>query len=273
MSSGYRPQTDGQTERTNRTLEEMLRHYCSYKRAIPWDQLLWALQLAYNDATQTSTGHAPAYLTYGQHPLKPAALAVTADIPALRVPDHRHWLGDLQRACKEAESAVRRASESQKTYYDRNRRELEFAVGDLVYVDYAAMPTRRLSKIDNLRTGPFRVVARVGDNAYRVKLPAGWGQHPVFNVAYLTKSPPETRRASPDRILAQRTVDTTTEYHVRFTGATPYDDRWLTQAELRGLPGGHTALRRWRLRQVPRVEPPAPVETDDLDTFSSDDEH
>ena len=273
MSSGYRPQTDGQTERTNRTLEEMLRHYCSYKRAHPWDELLWALQLAYNDATQTSTGHTPAFLTYGQHPLKPATIAATADIPALRVPGHQRWLDNLQRACKEAEAAVRQASESQKTYYDRSRRDLEFDVGDMVYVDYAAMPTRRLSKIDNLRTGPFRVLARVGDNAYRVQLPGGWRQHPVFNVAYLTKSPPETRRPCVGRILAQRTVDGTTEYHVNFTNATPYDDRWLTQTELRGLPGGHTALRRYRLRQVPRAEPPAPVATDDLDTFSSDDEH
>ena len=47
MSTAFHPQTDGQTERQNRTLEETLRAYVSYEQD-DWDQLLTAAELAYN---------------------------------------------------------------------------------------------------------------------------------------------------------------------------------------------------------------------------------
>ena len=60
MSTAYHPQTDGQTERANRTLEDMLRAYVNHKQT-DWDQRLPALQFAYNSSRHISTGHTILY--------------------------------------------------------------------------------------------------------------------------------------------------------------------------------------------------------------------
>ena len=53
MSSAYHPESDGQTERTNRIIEEMLRAYvCPDQR--DWDRLLWCVEFAINNAHQES---------------------------------------------------------------------------------------------------------------------------------------------------------------------------------------------------------------------------
>ena len=67
MSSSYHPQTDGQTERMNRTMEEMLRAYTNYQQD-NWDDLLPAVEFAYNNSKQASTGYTPFELDNGQHP-------------------------------------------------------------------------------------------------------------------------------------------------------------------------------------------------------------
>src|SRR5258708_11583154 len=70
MSTAYHPQTDGQTERANRTLEDILRHYVSNKQD-DWDEHLTAAEIAVNSSVQSSTGFTPYYLNYGDHPAFP----------------------------------------------------------------------------------------------------------------------------------------------------------------------------------------------------------
>ena len=69
MSSGFHPQTDGQTERANRTIEEILRAYVG-KRQNNWDKRLGMMEFAYNNAVNSSIGFTPFYLCYGRHPVK-----------------------------------------------------------------------------------------------------------------------------------------------------------------------------------------------------------
>lgn len=73
MSTGYHPQTDGQTERTNRTLEDMLRCFVTEK-AENWSDVLPMLEFAYNDASHSSTQYTLFFLTTGRHPHTPAKL-------------------------------------------------------------------------------------------------------------------------------------------------------------------------------------------------------
>ena len=68
MSSAYHPQTDGQTERTNRVLEDMLRHYVSPTHH-DWDEHLDMAEFAINDAWHESVQETPFMLNHGQHPL------------------------------------------------------------------------------------------------------------------------------------------------------------------------------------------------------------
>ena len=64
MSSAHHPQTDGQTERMNRTLEEMIRTFVNHKQD-NWDECLPAAEFAYNNSKQASTGFTPFYLDCG----------------------------------------------------------------------------------------------------------------------------------------------------------------------------------------------------------------
>jgi len=64
FSTPYHPQTDGQTERTNRTLEEMLRCYIN-KKHDNWDELLIHAETAYNSSKHASTQYTPHFLVYG----------------------------------------------------------------------------------------------------------------------------------------------------------------------------------------------------------------
>ena len=73
MSTAFHPQTDGQTERMNRTLEDMLRAFVSYKQD-DWDKYLAAAEFAYNSAPNALTGISPFKLNYGAKPLAPMAL-------------------------------------------------------------------------------------------------------------------------------------------------------------------------------------------------------
>ena len=64
MSTAFHPQTDGQTEKLNRTLEEMLRAYVTYKQD-QWDEYLPAAEFTYNNSKQASTGFTPFELDCG----------------------------------------------------------------------------------------------------------------------------------------------------------------------------------------------------------------
>ena len=69
MSTAFHPQTDGQTERANRTLEDMLRCFCS-DYMDRWDTLLIPLEFAYNDSKHAGTKETPFFLNYGRHPIQ-----------------------------------------------------------------------------------------------------------------------------------------------------------------------------------------------------------
>ena len=75
MSTAYHPQTDGQTERANRTLEDILRHYVSNKQD-DWDEHLTAAEIAVNNSVQASTGFTPYFLNCGEHPWFPAQVSL-----------------------------------------------------------------------------------------------------------------------------------------------------------------------------------------------------
>ena len=83
MSTSNYPQTDGQTERVNRVMEEMLRAYVAPHQD-EWDEHLVAVEFAYNSSVHASTGETPFFLNYGQHPVTP--LAQVSTIPHSTIP-------------------------------------------------------------------------------------------------------------------------------------------------------------------------------------------
>ncbi|KAF1316222.1 reverse transcriptase, partial [Globisporangium splendens] len=72
MSTAAHPETDGQTERVNRVLEDVLRSYATPFKE--WSDYLPLAEFALNNSTHVSTGHSPFYVNYGIHPRVPASI-------------------------------------------------------------------------------------------------------------------------------------------------------------------------------------------------------
>jgi hypothetical protein len=85
FSTAFHPQTDGQSERANHTLEEYLRHFISPRQdAIQsdWDEYLDLAEFAVNGSINPSTWYSPFQLAYGQEPISP----MDADVNQVLVP-------------------------------------------------------------------------------------------------------------------------------------------------------------------------------------------
>ena len=67
FTSGYHSEGDGQTKRTNQTLEQYLRVYCNYQQD-NWSELLPLVEFAYNDAPNATTGVTPFFANKVYHP-------------------------------------------------------------------------------------------------------------------------------------------------------------------------------------------------------------
>jgi hypothetical protein len=200
MSTAYHPQTDGQSERANRTLEEMLRSYVS-KNHDDWDVHLPTLEFALNNTRNPSTGRTPFELNYGFHPRVPATFAnplvATPNSDVNTCVRHMRQLVDWTRA------ALTKAAETQRRYSDRRRTQATFAVGDLVLLstnDLAIREAEQCGKLLPLWVGPFKVQRVVNPNAYELELPVRWRRlHPVFNISRLRPYTANNPALFPDR--------------------------------------------------------------------------
>jgi hypothetical protein len=100
----------------------------------------------------------------------------------------------MKDALAEAKAALVRSKDDMARYYDRNHtRAPDYQPGDMVYLEPSDIQTTRPSrKLSHRRLGPFEVVKKVGNGAYRLKLPPSMSRlHPVFNVVKLLPAPPD----------------------------------------------------------------------------------
>lgn len=176
LSTSHQPQTDGQTERTNQTLEEFLRAYTNYNQD-NWSDLLPMAEFAVNNSYQASIKTTPFFLNYGFHP------RYSLDLP----PDataHDH-LAAIERVAQEAKLALEEAKVNQTKYYNQKRiPSPEYKVGDKVWLSAKYLATDQpLAKLSRLRVGPLKILEKISSHAYRVQLPQKYRRtHNVFHV-------------------------------------------------------------------------------------------
>ena len=182
MSSAYHPETDGQTERTNRIIVDMMRHYISPTHD-DWDEHLTAVEFAINNAFQQSIGTTPFKLTYGQNPLTPVSLR----IPKIENPTALKVTGSLQERLQRAKRCLEAAQQRQKAYADQSRRPVEYEPGDEVLLSTENMKRIGIGtpKFMPLWIGPFKITKKVEPTAYELELAQGMRMHDVFHVSLL----------------------------------------------------------------------------------------
>ena len=189
MSTAYHPQTDGQTERANRTLQAVLRSYAESR--VDWDEWLPFVAAAYNSTVQESTGRTPFELNFPDaRSIDPLQWAIgerqrAVDKRGVSAEAER-TLAEMRVIWDEVRAKLLLEQARQKKYADRKRRDVRYDVGDSVYLS-----TRNLSTLGGKLTakwaGPY-VVTGVKKNGVSVRLDlrGELGKtNPVFHVSQL----------------------------------------------------------------------------------------
>jgi hypothetical protein len=254
MSTAYHPESDGQTERINRTLEEGLRNYVNDHQD-NWDTLLPLSEFAYNNAVHSSTGYTPFFLNSGQHPTTPSTYEVRAEV---QVNDAAATLVEqVYDALEHAQQTIVKAQAAQKKYADQHRKEHQtYNVGDLVYL--STKNIRSLGgapKLTCQRMGPFPITKVISHLNYELELPASMrGIHNRFHVKLLTKAKstdqfptrPNTITRPPaiaiagqpvyevESILKHRGSGKKLEYCVKWKGYERHESTWEPVSAFKG---------------------------------------
>jgi len=186
-STAWHPQTNGQTEHVNQELDQYLWLFVN-ERQDDWYDLLLLAEFQHNNHVHSATQHPPFLLDTGRLPCmgfkpqqNPSGLETVNE-----------FMERMRMAIEEAKSAIRKAQDDMKRYYDRRRTLAPvFNPGDKVFLNASDIWTMRPSqKLSHRRLGLFVVEQRIGPMAYRLKLLHWMKQlHPVFNVVKLTLAP------------------------------------------------------------------------------------
>ena len=233
LSTAYHPETDGQTERTNQTLETYLRMYCNYKQD-DWTSWLPIAEFAYNNATHTATKLSPFYANVGYHPLHEIRRA-----PEESFGNH---INEIQ---EQLRKNLAQAQENAKRFADRKRREIQpLAIGSQVFLSTKNLNTTRpTKKLDYKHVGPFKVIDHRENKVYKLDLPHTMRVHPWFHPSLLTPKGEDDipgRRSEPPppviiedqeqyevkQILDQRKRNRNTEYLIAWEGYGPEFNTW-----------------------------------------------
>ncbi|GJY69296.1 putative nucleotidyltransferase, ribonuclease H [Tanacetum coccineum] len=185
FSTAFHPETDGQSERTIQTLEDMLRS-CALEWTGNWDDYICLVEFAYNNSWHASIKCAPFEMLYGRKCRAP----ICWDQVGERVLEGPEMIEVTNEKVAVAREKLKEAQTRQKSYADKHRRLLEFQPGEHVFLKVS--PTRGVrrfgikGKLSPRFIGPFEILERVGEVSYRLALPPQLSHvHNVFHVSLL----------------------------------------------------------------------------------------
>ncbi|GJW49330.1 putative reverse transcriptase domain, zinc finger, CCHC-type, aspartic peptidase domain protein [Tanacetum coccineum] len=190
FSSSHHPQTDGQTEVTNRSLRSLLRCLVGDKPK-QWDVVLSQAEFAYNRSNHSSTCRSPFFVMYGRNPFTPLDLApLVGDGLVSAEGDER--ARQIQELHAQVREQIIKHNLQYQTRANKHCKQVLFEEGDLVWIHLrrAWFPQGRFGKLHPRADGPFRILQKINDNAYKVELPGHYGVSDTFNVADLSPYTP-----------------------------------------------------------------------------------
>jgi RNase H-like domain found in reverse transcriptase/Reverse transcriptase (RNA-dependent DNA polymerase)/Integrase zinc binding domain/Chromo (CHRromatin Organisation MOdifier) domain/Retroviral aspartyl protease len=241
LSTSYHPQTDGQTERTNQTLEQYLRCYLNYEQD-NWVQLLPVAQFAFNN-NASATGVSPFFANYGFHPnlnrdpkgIKPIAEKANISVEKMK---------ELHKMLKEELDFI-----SKRTTEFANRKRSEgpdLKEGEMVYLLRKHIKTKRPSdKLDHTKLGPYKIKKKLGPVTFELDVPEGMRIHPLFHISLLEPAPRNARPGPTeideetqtpyyevDKIIGYRLVSNKPHYLIHWKGYQHSEDTWEPEEHL-----------------------------------------
>jgi hypothetical protein len=185
FSTTCHPQTDGQTEVVNRILSMLLRTMVK-KNLNDWEECLPHVEFAYNRAVHSTTNLCPFEIVYGFKPIAPIDLLPLPlqERTNMEASKRAAYIKKIHEKTKKAIElkAVRKAASMNK-----HRKKVLFEPGDLVWIHLRKerFPDQCKSKLMPRGDGPFRVLTKINDNAYKIDLPPSYGVSNTFDVADL----------------------------------------------------------------------------------------
>ncbi|GJX80033.1 putative reverse transcriptase domain-containing protein [Tanacetum coccineum] len=187
MSTAYHPETDGQSERTIQTLEDMLRA-CVIDFGKGWVKHLPLAEFSYNNSYHASIKAAPYEALYGRKCRSPVCWAEVGEAQ-LTGPE---LIQETTEKIVLIKQRMQAAQDRQKSYADRKRKPMEYEVGDRVMLKVSpwkgVVRFGKRGKLNPRYVGPFKVIAKVGKVAYKLELPQELSRvHHTFHVSNLKK--------------------------------------------------------------------------------------
>ena len=187
LSTAFHPQTNGQSKRTIKTLEDMLRS-CVLQFKEHWNEYLPLAEFTYNNSYHSSIEMSPYEALYGKQCRTPLCWNETGE---------RKLLGPklVQTTVDKVNvihARLRASQDRQKSYADKRRKDIEFEVEDRVFLKLSpwkgVVRFEKRGKLSPRYIGPFEIVERIGPVAYRLDLPEELSRvHNVFHISMLRK--------------------------------------------------------------------------------------
>ena len=251
LSTAYHPQTDGQTEKTNSTLEQYLRMFVNYEQD-NWVDLLPFAEFSFNNAVSASSLETPFFANFGFHPNWHLEDEFSSRNPV--VEDNSAYLRALH---KNLRDELLRAQDSQAHAFNRRvEASPPFGVGDMVWPNRRNIRTTHPSrKLDVKNMGPFQISRQVSKNAFELVLPHHMTIHNVFHVCLLEKVVTNGLRPTAPRpkeiLLEDNQVpeyeveairkhraykQRPTSYFVKWIGYPDFENTWESETDLENAP-------------------------------------
>jgi RNase H-like domain found in reverse transcriptase/Reverse transcriptase (RNA-dependent DNA polymerase)/Integrase zinc binding domain/Retroviral aspartyl protease len=253
MSSAYHPESDGQTERVNKDLGNMLRCQIMEKPGC-WESRIASSEFAYNSTIHTATGITPFLADTGREFRRPSDWL--NDRKSNKPTILNEFLDKHKALITRTRDKLHEAARKQELSTNKHRRALTFRVNDEVWLDTRHLQHTQFknenNKLSPLRTGPFKITRIHGSN-YQLKLPKTWriansfhvslltpfikGDKPTPDLNYPPPTDPTQYRLIPNKILAKK-IDRQghIDYLVQHEGENENDAIWLPIEEVRQYP-------------------------------------
>jgi hypothetical protein len=263
MSTAFHPQTDGQTERMNQTLEQYLRSYVNYQQD-NWVELLPLAQIAYNTSDNEDMNMSPHEAVYGRsiervqtEQISPANNSTST--PTSIAPRAEVVATEIRTIQARLQTELQFVQERMTRYYNKKRIEgPTFHKGDKVYLlrqkqnatsNISQIKTKRPNdKLDFKKLGPYEIEEVISKTNYRLALPGKTRRHPVFHISLLEPAPAnapletseeiheDQEEYDVEEILDSRQNGRKFEYLVKWEGYPPEDNTWEPMAHLKTAP-------------------------------------